>query len=85
MAPTRSNHVDAAGNVTPEPAALFVHEKDPPTHRLRHGALSMSTWHNVQRMPSHAQLVPYVIWQTWKDIHPRPLRFKGMNSIVQVR
>ena len=32
-----------------------------------------------------AQLVPYVIWQTWKSTHPRPLRFKGMNSIVQVR
>ena len=31
-----------------------------------------------------AQLVPYVIWQTWKSTHPAPLRFDGMNSMVLV-
>ena len=31
------------------------------------------------------QLVPFVIWQTWKDVHPRPPRFQGMNSLVQVQ
>ena len=29
-----------------------------------------------------AQLVPYVIWQTWKDTYPSTLRFEGMNSMV---
>ena len=28
--------------------------------------------------------MPYVIWQTWKDTHPPPLRFQGMNSMVLV-
>jgi hypothetical protein len=30
------------------------------------------------------QLVPHVIWQTWKDTTPSGRRFEGMDSMVQV-
>jgi len=30
------------------------------------------------------QVVPRVIWQTWKDTHPGPRRFEGMSSIALV-
>jgi hypothetical protein len=31
-----------------------------------------------------AQLVPYVIWQTWKDTMPLRKRYEGISSMPQV-
>ena len=46
-----------------------------------------SAWQSLTHYhpPPALQLVPFVIWQTWKDMEPRAPRFEGMNSMVQVR